>query len=73
MFAPYTGPGGALRTRSFVGRQALIDFLTRELHIDEQGLARAWDEISSKGTASIQHVQLNYYELVRSGLNPVSL
>jgi hypothetical protein len=68
MFAPYRGPGGALPTRSFTGRQALTDFLIRELHIDEPVVAEAWDEISSKRTASILNVLLSYYELVRAGL-----
>ena len=71
-FAPY-GSGGSLNPRSFAGRQPLIDFLTHELHIDKEVIERAGDEISSKGNASIPNVQLSYYELVRSGLNPVSL
>ena len=67
-FTPYRGSGGALRPRWVVGQEALIDFLTRALHIDKDAIARAGDEIDSKRDASITNVQLSYYELVRSGL-----
>ena len=69
-FAPYSG--GSLNPRYFAGWHALITFLTHELHIDKEVIARADEEISREGNASIPNVQLSYYELVRSGLNPVS-
>ncbi len=62
------GGAGPLRTRLFVGREGLVDFLRNDLHINERAIDEAWKEFERNKSASIPNVRLTYYDLVHLGL-----
>jgi hypothetical protein len=68
IFAPYSGPGGAVPSRRFSGRNQLKTFLEDEISISRSSLDEAFDELQRKGSASIFQVQLTRREAKRLGL-----
>lgn len=68
IYAPYTGPGGAVPSIRIDGVQNLTEFLTVKLHIDPVALDAALRELLAKGSTSIPNVQLRTQDLRRLGL-----
>ncbi|PYV86343.1 MAG: hypothetical protein DMG05_20010 [Acidobacteria bacterium] len=62
IFAPFTGPGGAVPAQHFTGLGALRKFLEELLHIRKTSVDEAWAELVRKGTTSIFNVQLTNRE-----------
>jgi hypothetical protein len=59
VFAPYIGGGGAIPSKRLSGDDDLREFLEKRLGIHSYLVSGALSEIQQKGSASIQHVQLN--------------
>lgn len=68
IFAPYTGPGGAVPAKRLSGREELRKFLKNRLHIWPAVVDEALAELARKGNASIPQVQLTTREARRLGL-----
>ena len=68
IYAPYSGPGGAVPSRKFDSIENLKDFLMTELSIDMSAVESALTDVSRGGSASIPNVQLRPQELRRLGL-----
>lgn len=68
IFAPFTGPGGAVPSRRFDGINHLQTFLEDEIGISHSSVDEALDELQRKGSASIFHVQLTRREAKKLGL-----
>ena len=68
IFAPYTGSGGAVPARRFVGSDKLRSFLEDDLYISRSSIDEALSELGRKGSASIFNVQLTRKELKRLAL-----
>jgi hypothetical protein len=68
IFAPFTGPGGAVPSRRFAGLNHLQAFLEDEVGISRSSVDEAVDELKRKGSASIFHVQLTRREAKKLGL-----
>jgi hypothetical protein len=68
IFAPFSGPGGAVPSRRFDGRSQLRTFLEDELGISHSSVDEAFGELQRKGSASIFNVQLTRREAKRFGL-----
>jgi hypothetical protein len=68
IFAPFTGPGGAVPARRFDGPDLLRSFLEDEMGISHSSVDEALTEIQNKGSASIFHVQLTRQEAKHFGL-----
>ncbi len=54
--------------RQFLGSESLLSFLENGLCIDKRDVAAACRDLDERKPASIPHVVLTYYDLVRSGL-----
>ncbi len=67
-FSPYDRGGGAQPMRQFLGSESLLSFLENGLCIDKRDVAAACRDLDERKPASIPHVVLTYYDLVRSGL-----
>lgn len=67
MFARHGG-AGPLRTRSFVGREGLVDFLRNDLHISDRAIDEAWKDFELNKSGSIPNVRVTYYDLIHLGL-----
>lgn len=65
VFAPFSGPGGAVPSRRFGDREQLRQFLEDEVGLSRSFVEEALREIHSKGTASVFHVQLTRREARR--------
>jgi hypothetical protein len=68
IFAPFSGPGGAIPSRRFDGLNHLKTFLEDEVGISPSSVDEAIDELKRKGSASIFHVQLTRREAKKLGL-----
>ena len=68
IFAPFTGPGGAVPSRRFDGVNPLRTFLEDEVGISRSSVDEAVDELEHKGSASIFYVQLTRREAKKLGL-----
>ena len=68
IYAPYSGPGGAVPSVKLDGTEGVREFLTSRLHIDELVVDAALKELPTKGSTSIPNVQLRTPELKRLGL-----
>lgn len=68
IFAPFSGPGGAVPSRRFNNREQLRQFLEDSIGIARSSVDEALVEIKQKGSASILHVQLTRREAKRLGL-----
>jgi hypothetical protein len=68
IFAPFTGPGGAVPSRRFAHSDELRTFLEEEIGVPRSGVDDALSEIRHKGSASIFHVELTRREAKRLGL-----
>jgi hypothetical protein len=68
IFAPFTGPGGAVPARIFRNVDQLRGFLEDELGISRSSMEEALSELQHKGSASIFHVQLTRRQARRLGL-----
>ena len=68
IFAPFTGPGGAVPSRRFDGLNHLQTFLEDEVGISRSSVDEVVDELKRKGSASIFHVQLTRREAKKIGL-----
>jgi hypothetical protein len=67
IFAPFSGPGGAIPSRRFDGLNLLQTFLEDEVGISRSSVDDALDELKRKGSASF-HVQLTRREAKKLGL-----
>ena len=65
IFAPIgpTGTGGAVPSRNLQGKDDLIDFLGRRMHIDQRSIQDALHDLETNGNASIAFVDLLEDEL----------
>jgi hypothetical protein len=68
IFAPFTGPGGAVPARHITGIGELGKFLKERLHIRETSVEEALAELARKGSTSIFNVQLTNREAKKLGL-----
>jgi hypothetical protein len=68
IFAPCTGPGGAVPSRRFAHAQQLRSFLEEDIGIPRSSVDDALSEARRKGGASIFHVQLTRREAKHFGL-----
>lgn len=68
IFAPFTGPGGAVPAKRLSGLEELREFLGNRLHIQRSSVDEAVAEVTRKGNASIPHVRLTPREAKRLGL-----
>jgi hypothetical protein len=68
IYAPYSGPGGAVPSVKLNGLGALIEFLGEKLRVDPSAVEVALKELAIKGSTSIPNVQLRTQELRRLGL-----
>ena len=68
IFAPFSGPGGAVPSRRFNSRDQLRRFLEGEIGISRSSVDEALNEIRQKASTSIFHVQLTRREAKRLGL-----
>jgi len=68
VFAPFTGPGGAVPARRFDGLDEVQTFLENEVGISRSSVEEAVDELKRKRSVSILHVQLTRREAKRLGL-----
>lgn len=68
IFAPFSGPGGAVPSIRFESADQLRAFLENEVGIALSSVEEAFTEIRRKGNASIFHVQLTRREAKRLGL-----
>jgi hypothetical protein len=65
IFAPYSGPGGAVPARVFQDLNGLRSFLEDELYISRSSVDETLSELGRRGSASIFNVQLTRRELKR--------
>jgi hypothetical protein len=68
VFAPFTGPGGAVPAKHISGEQELRDFLENSLHIPRSSVDEALSEIARRRSGSIFHVRLTTREAKTLGL-----
>ena len=68
IFAPYSGPGGAVPAVRFSALHDLSEFLDRRLHIGRSSIDEAMSELTRRGSASIFNVLLTTREAKRLGL-----
>ena len=68
IFAPYTGTGGAVPARHFLGLDKLRAFLEDDLYISRSSVDEALSELGRKASTSVFNVQLNRKELKRLAL-----
>lgn len=68
IYAPYSGPGGAVPSVRLDGIQNLREFLMTKLGIRDDVVESALKELTGKGSISIPNVQLRTQELRRLGL-----
>jgi hypothetical protein len=68
VFAPFTGPGGAVPSRRFNSQDHLQRFLEDEIGISRSSVEDALRELDRKGSASIFQVQMTRREAKRVGL-----
>lgn len=68
IFAPFSGPGGAVPSKRFRGRDELRRFLEDEIGVTRSSVDEAFAELQRKGSASIFHVQLTRREAKKFGL-----
>jgi hypothetical protein len=68
IYAPYSGPGGAVPSVKLDGVENVRAFLTSKLHVDHFAADLALKELSAKRSTSIPNVQLKTRELKRLGL-----
>lgn len=68
-FAGYqVAPSGTMKMREFVGEKALRDYLTRQVRVRLDVANVALRDLSEKGNAGIERVQLPFNELADLGL-----
>jgi hypothetical protein len=68
VYAPYSGPGGAVPSLKLDGIESVRDFLVSKLRIHRFAVESAMKELSTTGSTSIPNVQLRRSELKRLGL-----
>ncbi len=68
VFAPFSGPGGAVPARRIAGLEGLRKFLEGRLHIGKTSVDEALLELRRKGHTSIFNVQLTNREAKRLGM-----
>ncbi|HME00716.1 MAG TPA: hypothetical protein VKM93_25720 [Terriglobia bacterium] len=68
IFAPFTGPGGAVPAKRFSKIEDLRQFLGKRLHIRPSSVQDALAELASRGNASIFDVRLTPQEARDLGL-----
>lgn len=65
VYAPYTGPGGAVRPRVLEGLDAIRRFLEGEVRIDGPTVAGAISQLRNQAWVSIPNVELRNSDLKR--------
>jgi hypothetical protein len=68
IFAPFSGPGGAIPSRRFDRLNLLQTFLEDEIGLSQSLVDETIDELKRKGSASVFHVQLTRREAKKLGL-----
>jgi hypothetical protein len=68
LFAPFSGPGGAVPVRHITGLRELRDFLETRLHVRRGSVDDALAELARRGATSLFHVQLTNRQAKRLGL-----
>jgi len=68
IFAPFTGPGGAMPVKNVRGTERLREFLEESLYVARSDVEEALRELNRKGSASIFHVRLTRKEAKDLGL-----
>jgi hypothetical protein len=68
VFAPFTGPGGALPSKTILGADELRQFLEEHLNISKSEIDEALSALNRKESASIFHVRLTKREAKSLGL-----
>jgi hypothetical protein len=68
IFAPFSGPGGAVPSRRFSGREELRRFLEDKAGVSRSSVDEAFVDLLRNGSASIFHVQLTRREAKKFGL-----
>lgn len=68
VFAPFTGPGGAMPAKNILGPDELRRFLEERLRISRSEAEEALNELNRKHSASIFHVSLTKRETKNLGL-----
>src|SRR5262249_51870906 len=68
VFAPFTGPGGAMPARNILGPDELRRFLEERLRISRSEVDEVLNELNRKRSASIFHVSLTKRETRNLGL-----
>jgi hypothetical protein len=68
IFAPYTGPGGAVPSKHITSDDDLRDFLEKHLGIRTTVVTDALSELRRKGSTSIPNTQLTARKAKRLGL-----
>ncbi len=68
IFAPITGPGGAVPARRFSSLDDLKRFLAADLHLRSSSIEEAFNEMERSGTGSIYPVILTTRQVRKLGL-----
>jgi hypothetical protein len=66
-FAAYSGPGGAVPTREFAGREPADSFL-KEIGVPVEARQNALDELRTRSMTTVGFVRVRVSELKRLGL-----
>ena len=68
IFAPFSGPGGAVPAKHVTDIVALRQFLEDRLHIGRSSVEEALHELARKGDTTILNVQLTHRQAKKLGL-----
>jgi hypothetical protein len=68
IYAPYSGPGGAVPSVQLNGTEELREFLQHKVGIRKEIVDRALRDVSESGNSAIPNVQLRHHDLKRLGL-----
>jgi hypothetical protein len=68
VFAPFTGPGGAMPAKRISGDDELRDFLTNKLHVHRSQAEGTLEELEHRRNAWIPNIQLTKREAKILGL-----
>jgi len=68
VFAPFTGPGGAVPAKSISGKQELREFLENRLNISKSSVDEALLDLARRHNTSIFHIRLTKREAKTLGL-----
>ena len=67
-FCPYSGPGGAVPARRFVGEAGLVAFLECDIGLSQESCVEIVNEVKQNRDAFVARVRLDTATLARLGL-----